>query len=136
MVKKRRKLLIMGAVALALALTAAACSNDNNGNNDPTASPGPSATSSPSSAPETDNPSASPEQSGPQTGVYVGQLDGHSIEITTDAGPVVYQVSPEFADKVSPWDKDTPVTYEYREEIIDNDGDEIKQLVITAIDKS
>jgi hypothetical protein len=137
MKKHNRTAMAMSVAVLTLALIGTACSNNNNNAAPVTASPvttTPSPSASESPATESASPSASPEVQS-ATGEYNGQIDGHSIEIKTDAGPTAFQVSPEIGDQVSSWDPGTAVKYQFTEDTLDVDGNSVKQLTIVTIDK-
>jgi len=136
MKKSNRTTMTLGAALLALALIGTACSDNKSSEPSPSASASASASPSASSAPETESasPSASPEQIS-ATGKFVGLQDSHSIEITTDQGPMGFQVSPEIAEQVGSWDENTPVKFQYIIEKMDGDAGQIEQKVIVSIDK-
>ena len=141
MKKKTNKTAIAMSIAvLTLALIGTACSNNaNNANSSPSASSSVSASPSPSPSAseviaETESPDASPETlSG--TGEYVGLQDSHSVEITTEEGPTPFQVTPEIAEKVDPWEKGTPVKFQYTSETLDANGENVEQNIIISIEK-
>ncbi|MBW7476556.1 hypothetical protein K0T92_17705 [Paenibacillus oenotherae] len=69
-------------------------------------------------------------------GIYQGMADTHSVEITTEEGPTVFQVDEDVAKQLEaiPEGKDgVAVAYEFREQEIDADGKIIKQLWLTRI---
>lgn len=131
MKKNNKTAMVMSVAVLTLVLMGTACNNNNN--TDP--SPSSSVTASPSTSPVTEvpSPSASSEFH-TATGEYGGQIDPHSIEINTDAGPIAYQISPEIGEKVSSWEPGTSVKYQFTEETLDVDGKKIIQFTIQSID--
>lgn len=139
MTKKHNKTaMAMSVAVLTLALLGTACSNNKNASPSPSASASASASSSPTASgpieTESASPSASPEITS-ATGKYVGLQDSHSIEITTDKGPMAFQVSPEIAEKVDPWKEETSVQFQYKTEKLEVSGENIEQHTIISIDK-
>ncbi|MFC5469247.1 hypothetical protein ACFPPD_10995 [Cohnella suwonensis] len=136
MKKNNKTAIALSSAVLALLLMGTACSNEKNSNASLSPSPSvsavPTVPSSPDSsealATESASPSASPETV-ESTGEYSGLQDGHTIEIVTDQGPTAFQVSPEIADKVDPWESGTKVKFQYK---TDENGE---QLSIVSIDK-
>ncbi|MFX3635119.1 MAG: hypothetical protein ACE3L7_19275 [Candidatus Pristimantibacillus sp.] len=51
-------------------------------------------------------------------GVYGGQIDNHSIEVVSDNGPMVLQITDEFSDAVSKLSPDAKIKFEYTEKNI------------------
>jgi hypothetical protein len=124
-------------VAVLSLVLATACSKDNNGA--PGASESPSASPSASVTPAPESPSASPSAVTPEviesTGEYIGLMDSHSIEIKTENGPTPFQIDAATAEKLSDWEQGTPVKFQYKEEKLDANGEQVKQNVIVSIDK-
>jgi hypothetical protein len=134
MKKNNKTAMVMSVAVLTLVLMGTACSNNNN--TDPSPSASSSVSANPDASPVTENasPSASSEVQ-TSTGEYGGQIDGHSIEIKTDAGPTAFQISADIGDKVSSWDPGAKVKYQFTEETLDVDGKQIIQFTIQSIDK-
>jgi len=133
------KKLALAAACLAFALAAAACSSNKANTVAPSSSPSASPSESASAPPASESPSASPNdadgiKSG--EGEYTGMMDGHSIEIIVDGQPTPFQIGYDIADQVSEWEMGTPVKFQYTEERIDIDGEQITQLTIVKIDKA
>ncbi|MFC5401511.1 hypothetical protein [Cohnella soli] len=133
MKKNNKTAIVLSSAVLALVLMGTACGNDKNSNASLSSNPPVTATPSSPESSEVNaageaSPSASPEMI-ESTGEYSGLQDGHTIEIITDKGPTAFQVSPEIADKVEPWDSGTKVKFEYKA-----DGSN-EQLSIVSIDK-
>lgn len=145
MKKKNGSTLALSAALLALTLMTAACSdNGNNSNASPSgtqsASPTTSASASPSgsaeASPEASEATANPEsEANEAVGEYVGLIDSHSIEIKMEDGTVAFQVSPEIAEKLDPWESDTPVKFLYTQNEVDVNGEKVTQYTIVSIDK-
>ncbi|MFD0671457.1 hypothetical protein [Cohnella sp. GCM10027633] len=141
MKKKNSSTLALSAALLALMLMTAACSdNDNGSNGTPSATPSVSASASPDaeaspSAPASSDASANPSEAQEAVGEYVGLIDSHSIEIKLEDSTVAFQVSPEIADKLDPWESDTPVKFTYTENTVDVNGEKVTQYTIESIDK-
>jgi hypothetical protein len=136
MKKNNKTAMVMSIAVLTLVLMGTACSNNNNSDSSPSASA--LATISPSGgvAPETG--SASPTgavDAQNATGEYVGLQDTHTLEIITGNGPTAFQISPEIATQVDPWEEGTKVKFQFTEEILDVDGKQVKQLTLVSIDK-
>lgn len=51
-------------------------------------------------------------------GVYGGQIDNHSIEVVSDNGPMVLQITDEFSDAISKLSPDAKIKFEYTEKNI------------------
>jgi hypothetical protein len=136
MKKNNKTTMAMSVAVLTLVLMGTACSSNNNSDTSPTASSSVLASPSSIAVQETESasPSASPEVQN-STGEYVGLQDAHSLEIKTENGPTAFQVGSELAAKVEPWDEGTKVKFQYSEEMLDVDGQKIKQLTIVSIDK-
>lgn len=133
MKKNNKTAMVVSVAVLTLVLMGTACSNNNS---DPSPSASSSISASPSASPASEdaNASANPEALS-ATGEYGGQIDGHSIEIKTDAGPAAFQISPEIGEKVSSWEPGTKIKYQYSEETLDVDGQKVTQFTIHSIDK-
>lgn len=129
MKRSRKTAMAMSVAVLTLVLMGTACSDNNN-----IPSPSSSLTASPSPSAST-APEATEQAVQEGTGFYEGQVDTHSIEIKTDAGPTVFQITPEIGEKVSSWESGESVKYQFTEETIDADGEKLKRLTIIAIDK-
>lgn len=125
------KTLAWSAAVATLALSIAACGG---GQPDGSNSTPPSSPSLPAKSP-THSPT---DTVGAKTGEgeYVGLMDPHSLEIKVDGQPTPFQIDPELATKLSDWEAGTKVKFEYTEEELDVNGQSIKQLTITSIDKS
>lgn len=131
MKRNKNKTMVLSVAVLTLVLMMTACGGNNNANSAPSGSPSFEAGAEPT---ESANPSA-PQQALSGSGEYVGLQDNHTLEITTEEGPVAYQISEEIMQKVESWENGTPVTYEYTEETLDTDDGKVTQLTITSIDK-
>lgn len=137
----KKAILALSTAVLALALTA--CSGDNaesspspSASASPTTSASPTASASASAAVESPSASPSASQEAKITdGEFVGVSDTHTIEIKTEEGATSFQVSPEIVEKVTPWEEGTKVQFQYTEETVDVDGQQVKQRTITTIDK-
>jgi hypothetical protein len=136
MKKNNKTAMVMSVAVLTLVLMGTACSNNNNSDSSPSASVSVTASPSDSVASETESasPSASPETQN-ATGEYVGLQDNHTLEIKTADGPTAFQISPEIAAQVDPWEVGTKVQFQFTEATLDVDGKQIKQLTLVSIDK-
>lgn len=138
MKKHHMKKVALAAACLAFALTVAACSSSKA--NNAVQSPGPSASPSEtaSAPPATESPSASPDDAeGVKSGEgeYTGMMDGHSIEIIIDGQATPFQIGFDIAEQVSDWEMGTPVKFQYTEQQLDVNGEQIKQLTIIKIEQ-
>ncbi|KIL35891.1 hypothetical protein SD71_10925 [Cohnella kolymensis] len=135
----KKTIMALSTAVLALALTA--CSGDNvKSSPSPSASASPTTSASPtaSASAAVESPSASPSASQEAKitdGEFVGVSDTHTIEIKTEEGATSFQVSPEIVEKVTPWEEGTKVQFQFTEETLDVDGQQVKQRTITTIDK-
>ncbi len=139
--KSQRKLPVMAAIAV-LMLAITAC-----GGNTPAGAPGePSPAASPSPAGSTASPSPSPTaqpSSSPAeetqaiqgTGIYVGQIDNHSVEIKTDEGATSFELGIGLEKAPEALSMDDPVVFEYVERGVEGDSS-VLQRVLTKLDKS
>jgi hypothetical protein len=134
--KNNKTAMVMSVAVLTLVLMGTACSNNNNSDSPPSASVLVSASPSGSVAPETESasPSASPQAQN-STGEYVGLQDNHTLEIKTSDGSTAFQISPEIATQVDPWEVGTKVKFQFTEATLDVDGKQVKQLTLVSIDK-
>ncbi|MDQ0191865.1 hypothetical protein [Paenibacillus wynnii] len=139
--KHSHSLPAMAAVAvLMLALTAC-------GGNTPATAPGESnipaetatASASPSPVPtESVSPTASatPENEEPLvikgTGIYVGQIDNHSVEIKTEEGSTAFELGVGTETAPEALNMDDPVVFEYVEKSVPGD-DTVKQRVLSKL---
>ncbi|KGE18513.1 hypothetical protein [Paenibacillus wynnii] len=139
--KHSHSLPAMAAVAvLMLALTAC-------GGNTPAAAPGESnnpaetatASASPSPVPtESVSPiaSATPENEQPLlikgTGIYVGQIDNHSVEIKTEEGSTAFELGEGTETAPETLNMDDPVVFEFVEKSVPGD-DTLKQRVLSKL---
>lgn len=158
--KKKSTQMVTGAVLLAIMLTASACGSNNvntpNNANQETVAPSdetsvPDATATPDSSnnngvtePGTAQPDATPDTGSDNsgnsavktgTGTYTGQIDSHSIEIETDNGPQVFQITDEFTDTLNNLESDADVKFEYTEKILESAGEKVTQFWLTQIDQ-
>lgn len=132
--RHNRSLPAAAAVAvLMLALTAC-------GGNTPADAPGePSATVAPSPVESTSPPSPSPEaveeaQVISGSGIYVGQIDNHSIEITTEEGPTAFELGTVTDSVLEELEMDDPVVFEYVEKAVEGDPS-VFQRVLSKLAK-
>lgn len=116
-------------VTLALSITACGGSQSNHSNSAAPSSSPTQATESPSPSP-TDT-----EKAKTGEGEYIGLMDPHSLEIKVDGQPTPFQIDPDLATQLSDWEPGTKVKFAYTEEELDVNGQSIKQLTITSIDK-
>ncbi|WP_151735418.1 hypothetical protein [Paenibacillus tengchongensis] len=93
----------------------------------PTASPGPSLAPSPSPAAETEVIR--------DTGTYVGQIDNHSVEIETEAGPTAFELGAGTENAPESLEMDDPVEFEYVEKAVEGD-DSVVQRVLSKLVKA
>lgn len=157
--KRKKQTAAAGALLLALALTLSACSGETNnnqpgtnaeqnntdaatGNNLPDES-GIMEPGAPVSDDESNNDSSTGEdatngEEQPASdvlsaeGVYTGQIDSHSIEITTDAGVSVYQIPEQLMTEIENLPADAKVKFEYTEKMMEDS--EYKQNWLTKIE--
>ncbi|MCQ6559118.1 hypothetical protein [Paenibacillus mendelii] len=72
-------------------------------------------------------------------GLYVGQIDTHSVEITTNEGPTVFQVSQYMSSqlvKIPDSANGTPVVFEYTQKEIILSGEKYIERWLTSIQPS
>lgn len=132
--RQNRSLPAVAAVAV-LMLTLTAC-----GGNTPADAPGePSATVAPSPVVSTTPPSPSPEAAEEAqvisgSGIYVGQIDNHSIEITTEEGPTAFELGTVPDSVLEELEMDDPVVFEYVEKSVEGDA-AVYQRVLSRLAK-
>lgn len=153
--KRKKQTAAAGALLLAIMLTLSACGGDNT--NEPSANaeqnntgagagdnlPEESGIIDPGAAVSDDESTKDSSESDNKElpaknaiisaeGVYTGQIDSHSIEISTDAGVSVYQIPEELTSIIENLPADAKVKFEYTEQ---TEGDsEYKQLWLTKIE--
>ncbi|MNB99052.1 hypothetical protein D3C76_422210 [compost metagenome] len=139
--KPQRKLPVLAATAV-LMLAITAC-----GGNTPAGAPGePSSTTSPSPAESTASPSPSPSaqpSSSPSeetqviqgTGIYVGQIDNHSVEIKTEEGATSFELGAGLENAPEALSMDDPVVFEYVERSVGGDAT-VVQRVLSKLEKA
>ncbi|MBH5317465.1 hypothetical protein I6N90_06505 [Paenibacillus sp. GSMTC-2017] len=152
--KKRTKAATAGAVLLAIMLTMSACGSTtketgaNNGqSNIPTVAPtdnlpnenGIMEPGTPSTDGQDDNKAtnggdASESAKISAEGIYSGQIDSTSIEITTGDGAGAYRITEELTAVIEALPFDSKVKFEYIEKSVEDDTS-IKQLWLTKIEE-
>ena len=126
----------MLALLLVLALALVACSNANSGMNAPATPDGTTMNED-----EAVNEETAPDERGPEdelieeTGIYIGQADSHTIEISVEDNPVAYQITQGLEEDVAKLSENDPVKYLYYERPVEGETD-LKQLIITEIVKT
>jgi len=65
-------------------------------------------------------------------GVYIGQVDSHSVEIEVGGTPVVFQLGEGVADALAGLKTNDPVRFKYKEEPVEGD-ESLKVLTITEL---
>lgn len=140
---------ITAVAALMLALTACVGNDPAQTPGEPTATTSPAPTESTSTVPPTEStsttaptesastqpPSPSPSAESQVikgTGVYVGQIDNHSIEIETEEGPTAFELGAGTESVLEGLSMDDPVVFEYVEKAIEGDAS-VKQRVISKL---
>ncbi|MBW4083826.1 hypothetical protein [Paenibacillus sp. S150] len=137
--KSQRKLPVLAAIAV-LMLAITACSSNTPaeapGEPSPSASPaentaqpspGPSAESSPFPGQET--------QAIQGTGIYVGQIDNHSVEIKTEEGATAFELGAGLEKAPDALSMDDPVVFEYVERSVEGDSS-VVQRVLSKLERS
>lgn len=131
--RQQRSLPAAAAVAvLMLALTA--CSGNTpatpgEGNTAPTAS------AAPTESVSTAAPSPSPNEEAQVikgTGIYVGQIDNHSVEIETVDGPTAFELGAGTENAPDSLNMDDPVIFEYVEKAVEGD-ETVKQRILSKL---
>ncbi|WP_410512095.1 hypothetical protein PaeBR_18925 [Paenibacillus sp. BR2-3] len=133
--RQQRSLPAIAAIAvLMLALTAC-------GNGTPAVAPGeestPTATASPvpTESVSTSAPTQ-PTDEEPQvikgSGIYVGQIDSHSVEIKTEEGPIAFELGAGTETAPESLNMGDPVVFEYVEKSVPGD-DTVKQRVLSKL---
>ncbi|MBT2287582.1 hypothetical protein J7E73_00230 [Paenibacillus albidus] len=125
----QRSLPSMAAVAV-LALVLTACSGntpaDAPGETDAPASPAPTAAVAPSPSPNAE------AQLLKGTGIFVGQIDNHSVEIETKEGPTAFELGEGLENAADDLNTDDPVAFEYVEKAVGEDPS-VKQRVLSKL---
>lgn len=125
----QRSLPSMAAVAV-LALVLTACSGntpaDAPGETDAPASPAPTAAVAPSPSPSAE------AQLLKGTGIFVGQIDNHSVEIETKEGPTAFELGEGLENAADDLNTDDPVAFEYVEKAVGEDPS-VKQRVLSKL---
>lgn len=151
--KKRKKAATAGAVLLALMLTVSACGvnvNNKEGNGDqnnastaaPTDNlPEENGVLEPGAPSNEDQPSNNEDGGSEQPdsdlisaeGVYTGQIDSNSIEITTASGAAAYQFHEDMTSVIEKLPDNAKIKFKYTEKVVDS-GTDLKQLWLTEIE--
>lgn len=122
-----KRTLSAAAAVTVLMLALAACSGE------PGAAPSPSPTKTVTPA-ETEPPATQqPEQEViTGTGIYVGQIDNHSVEIETGEGPTAFRLGEGTLDAPEGLEMNDPVIFQYTEVPVEGD-DTATQLVLSML---
>ena len=137
------------AAALMLALTACGGNEATQTPGEPTATTAPAPTESvstpvpteitstpaPTESASTQVPSSAPSTEAEVikgTGVYVGQIDNHSIEIETEEGPTAFELGVGIESVLESLNMNDPVDFEYVEKAVEGDAS-VKQRVISKL---
>lgn len=133
--KQQHSLPAMAAIAvMMLALTAC-------GGNTPAVAPGegniPTASASPqpteiTSTMEPSQPDSEPSEVIKGIGIYVGQIDNHSVEIKTEGGPTAFELGAGTENATETLNMDDPVIFEYVEKSVEGD-ETLKQRVLSKL---
>lgn len=154
--KKQRSLPAIAAIAaLTLALTACGATNNSaqpsaqpSAEPTTTASPvpteGSTSTPLPTESTSTTAPTENPSTPAPKptanpeakilkgTGVYVGQIDSHSVEIETKEGPTAFEITAGMESVLEKLNTDDAVVFEYVEKAVEGDAT-VKQRVLSKL---
>jgi hypothetical protein len=68
-------------------------------------------------------------------GIYVGQIDPHSVEIEVGGTPIVFQLGAGVADALEGVNSNDPVRFKYTEQPVEGD-DTLKVLTITELERA
>lgn len=124
-----KRTLSTAAAVTVLMLALAACGGG------PGAAPSPSPSPSPTVTPAETEPPATQE---PQqevitgTGIYVGQIDNHSVEIETDDGPTAFRLGEGTLDAPEGLEMNDAVVFQYTEVPVEGD-DTATQLILSML---
>lgn len=69
------------------------------------------------------------------SGTYEGQMDPHSVEITTELGPTAFQLGADMSELVESLEEGDNVTFSYTEEVVDA-ADGTKLRTLTGIERA
>lgn len=131
---------IAAVAVLMLALTAC-------GGNHPAEAPGlpsagPSSTPVESAAAPSPSPALPPSPAGAAeaqviqgSGVYIGQIDNHSVEIETEEGPTAFELGAGTEDAPELLEMDDAVVFAYVEKVVGSDGTAV-QRVLSSLSKA
>src|SRR5690606_34286659 len=102
---------------------------------EPGATPPPAASAT---APSSGEPASTPREPAQNvltgTGNLVGLVDGHSVEIETEAGPVVFQISQDIRGRVGKWGSGTTVRLAYVKESLQTDSGQVELLRLVSME--
>jgi hypothetical protein len=131
---RQQRLLPATAAAAVLMLALTACSGNNSaGPGKSSASPVPSVTAAESTAPSEPSPSPTSETEVMKgTGIYVGQIDNHSVEIETEDGPTSFELGIGTENAPERLHTDDHVIFEYVEKTLESDGS-LKQRILSKL---
>ncbi|XEC93835.1 hypothetical protein AB6A23_21160 [Paenibacillus tarimensis] len=148
--KAKLALALVLAVSIATACTAgegtgnenlpSAINNGSGANTENNQNDNPSAIMDPDSAvPDEETPPANSEPKEDHSilsaeGTFNGQIDSHSVELSTKDGIAAFQHDEDLNDALSKLQKDAKVHYTYTEKLVEADGQTIKQLWLVSIE--
>lgn len=145
--KKHKKTAAAGAILLAIMLTVSAC-GVNSGNQERNEAQNQDEAPAPTdklpedngviepgspddSEEDNNNGGESPaEEAKSAEGVYTGQIDANSVEITTESGAAAYRIPEELTTVIENLPSDAKVKFKYTEKAVDG----VKQLWLTMIE--
>lgn len=102
---------------------------------EPTISPSPTPSPSPSPVPTESASTTAPNgdtQTKKGTGIYVGQIDNHSVEIKTEEGSTAFELGAGTEGVPDSLNMDDPVTFEYVEKSVPGDNT-VKQRILSKL---
>lgn len=121
--------------AAGLLILLSACSGEDGGNAPASAVPSPSAAAPTATATPQPSPSPAAEDTIAGTGVYVGQIDAHSVEIETEEGPVAFELGPGLEAIPETLEMEDKVNIEYVEIQVGADPS-VVQRVLSKLEKA
>lgn len=133
----RRRAALLAAMLAAATALAACADNDRNAGNGGRQNGG----TAQNEAPAQNDGGGGREDDGGQaelkegSGIYIGQIDSHSVEIEVGGTPVAFRLGPGVADALEGINPNDPVRFIYMEQPVEGD-DTLKVLTITELERA
>ena len=129
------RLAFLAAALAAVMMTAACADNGGNSGGNGQQNGGTDQTETPSQNDGAADDDAGQAEVRGGSGIYIGQVDTHSIEIEVGGTPIVFQLGEGVAEALEVLSPNDPVTFKYTEQPVEGD-DSLKVLTITELSRA